>query len=297
MHILQNVEDLRGEHIPAQNGVVGEPLLRSGLLIHVGDLKNPLLQGGDLHGGVAGDGLGGHLLHPHGGGAVFLRGLHQLEGHRLFRPHDVVAQQHGKGLVPHEAAGPADGVAQALRLLLAHIEDVGQVGGPAHLHQLRLLPRLEQAGLQLGVVVKIVVHGRLGPVGDDQDVLDAGGHRLLDDILDHRLVHHGEHLLGDGLGGGEHPGAQPGGGDDGLAYFHKEISFIVLEPRQPLLGDEGAERSDLGQRRNEDRSQNITGYQLPQAHGKCVERIGSGKGTGKTGLKPSHFCPHNNSVA
>ena len=42
-------------------------------------------------------------------------------------------------------------------------------------------------------------------------------HGLLDHVLDRRLVDDRQHLLRLRLGGGEEPGAQPGGGDDGLA--------------------------------------------------------------------------------
>ena len=45
-------------------------------------------------------------------------------------------------------------------------------------------------------------------------------HRLLDHVLDARLVDEREHLLGRRLGGREEAGAEPGGGDDGLADTH-----------------------------------------------------------------------------
>ena len=41
---------------------------------------------------------------------------------------DVVPVEHGKGLISYKLPGAADGVAQALGLLLPHIEDVGQLG-------------------------------------------------------------------------------------------------------------------------------------------------------------------------
>ena len=42
-------------------------------------------------------------------------------------------------------------------------------------------------------------------------------HRLLDHVLDGRLVDDRQHLLGLGLGGRQEAGAEAGGGDDGLA--------------------------------------------------------------------------------
>jgi hypothetical protein len=54
------------------------------------------------------------------------------------------------------------------------------------------------------MIVKIVVHGGFGAVGDDEDVLDAGIDRLLDDILDNGLIHQRQHFLGDRFGSREH---------------------------------------------------------------------------------------------
>ena len=44
-----------------------------------------------------------------------------------------------------------------------------------------------------------------------------GGHRLLDPVLDDRLVDERQHLLGLRLGGGQEARAEAGGGEDGLA--------------------------------------------------------------------------------
>lgn len=178
-----------------------------------------------------------HLLHAHTGGVVLLGSLNELLHHRLAGTHDVVTQEHGKGLVPHKAAGTGDGVAQTLGLLLPDIEDVGQVGGTPDLGQLLLLAGLVQPGLQLGVVVKIVVHGRLGPVGDNQNVLDTGGYGLFDDVLNDRLVHHGQHLLGHRFGGGEHAGAEAGGGNDSFTDLHSEnLQLMRAEDRPRFTG-------------------------------------------------------------
>ena len=48
-----------------------------------------------------------------------------------------------------------------------------------------------------------------------------GGDRLLDRVLDDRLVDERQHLLGLRLGGGQEPGAPAGGGEDGFADAHR----------------------------------------------------------------------------
>ena len=52
---------------------------------------------------------------------------------------------------------------------------------------------------------------------DEDEVLDAGRARLVDDVLDHRPVDDGQHLLRHGLGGGKEARAEPGDGEHGFA--------------------------------------------------------------------------------
>ena len=131
--------------------------------------------------------------------------------------HDVVAEHHREGLVAHVLAGGGDRVAEAERLALAHVVDVGQVGEVEHLGEQRVLALGVEVGLELHAAVEVVLDGLLAAAGDDEDVVDAAPHRLLHHVLDGRLVDHRQHLLRLRLGGGEEPGAQTGGGDDGLA--------------------------------------------------------------------------------
>ena len=53
--------------------------------------------------------------------------------------------------------------------------------------------------------------------GDDDDLLDAGRDRLLDAVLDDRLVDERQHLLGLRLGRGQEPCAPAGGRKDCFA--------------------------------------------------------------------------------
>ena len=57
----------------------------------------------------------------------------------------------------------------------------------------------------------------LAAAGDQDDVVDAGGHRLLDAVLNDRLVDERQHFLGLRLGGRKKAGAETGGREDGLA--------------------------------------------------------------------------------
>ena len=53
-----------------------------------------------------------------------------------------------------------------------------------------------QLQLQLNGAVKVILNGPLVAPCDHDDILDAGINRLLDNILDRRLVHNRQHFLG-----------------------------------------------------------------------------------------------------
>ncbi len=58
---------------------------------------------------------------------------------------------------------------------------------------------------------------RLATAGHHAELLDTGRPRLLDGVLDQRLVYHRQHFLCRRLGGGKETRAQPGNGQNGLA--------------------------------------------------------------------------------
>src|SRR5690349_14537124 len=66
-------------------------------------------------------------------------------------------------------------------------------------------------------MVEMVGNDMLAAAGDEDELLDSGLARLLDGILDHRLVHDRQHLLGDGLGGRQEAGPHAGNGENSLA--------------------------------------------------------------------------------
>ena len=65
----------------------------------------------------------------------------------------------------------------------------------------------------------MVFDGIFAFAGDDDDVLDAGGDALFNDILNLRFVDNGEHLFRLRFGGGEEAGTESSGREHGLAYF------------------------------------------------------------------------------
>ena len=73
----------------------------------------------------------------------------------------------------------------------------------------------------------------LAAAGDDDDLGAAGGDGLFDAVLDQGLVDQAEHLLGDGLGGGQKTSAHASGRKDSLANFHGHLKRSPFRECRP----------------------------------------------------------------
>src|SRR5205085_1438910 len=98
-------------------------------------------------------------------------------------------------LALHKISRLEDGVSEAERLTLADVRDAGELRDGARLPDQPLLAALAQHVLQFERDVEVVLDGGLTAPGDDDDRLDAGQNRLLDDVLDERLINERQHLL------------------------------------------------------------------------------------------------------
>ena len=109
-------------------------------------------------------------------------------------------------------------MAEAEGFLLACIAELARLRQP-------LGDRVKLGGLaldfervvQLVAVIEVILDRRLAPAGHEDEMLDTGGACFLERILNDRLVHHRQHFLGHGLGGGQHPGAKTGHRKHGFA--------------------------------------------------------------------------------
>src|SRR5690606_17144135 len=71
--------------------------------------------------------------------------------------------------------------------------------------------------LQFKRLVEMILDHSLVAPGDENEVLDSGRARLVDDMLDHRPIDDGQHLLRHGLGRGKKAGAEAGHRENRLA--------------------------------------------------------------------------------
>jgi hypothetical protein len=85
-----------------------------------------------------------------------------------------------------------------------------------HLERVQLAT-LSQCGFQLIGDVEMVDQRGLAAAGDQAELVDPGGARLVHRVLDQRLVDDREHLLGHRFRGRQEPRAEPGDGQHGFA--------------------------------------------------------------------------------
>ena len=150
--------------------------------------------------------------------AVFVVGLDHLGEAGLGAMMQHVGQQQGERLVADDLAGAPHGVAEAERRLLAgeaRLAGFGQVAGEQV--ELALLAARGERILEFELAVEMILDHALVAPRDEDHVLDAGGAGFVDDVLDHRPVDDGQHLLRHRLGRGKEPGAEAGHGEHGLA--------------------------------------------------------------------------------
>jgi hypothetical protein len=119
--------------------------------------------------------------------------------------------RHEEGFLAYGRLGAQHRVAEPQRRRLADI-DASRVTGQhtAHLaQQLGFALGLEQL-LEFLVGIEVILDGALGSTGDEHQALGARSERLLDRILDQRLIDHRQHLFRAGLGGRQEARTAPG---------------------------------------------------------------------------------------
>lgn len=142
-----------------------------------------------------------HVHRRHHRTAVLFIYINQLPQTGRTRQDQVVGQQHCKRLVTYQVACAPHRMAKAHRLLLAGIGNLaGSRKPPAQRVQLLMLTALFQRPFKLERMVEMILDRRLVATGDEDDFLDPGIARLFHRVLNQRLVHHRQHLLGQRLG-------------------------------------------------------------------------------------------------
>ncbi len=218
--MFEKVEDLRSQNVTADDRILRGRVRGFGLFHQARNVEQPWLARDRLSvkDSVGGnrrpfDHLGGHDRRLH-----VLEGIHHLLQARGGCINHVVGQDDGEWFIAHKVARHQHGVPQPHRFLLA------DVGEPHHVRNLAAegqkvgLPALLQRALQFVAHVEMVFDGRFAAAGDNHDLVAARGQRLLDTVLDDRLIDQREHFLGNGFRGRQKAGAESRGRKNRLAY-------------------------------------------------------------------------------
>ena len=160
---------------------------------------------------------------------------HLLEAGRV-ADHQIVDQHHRERLVADQMARAPHRMAETERALLPRIGDLARPPAAtiAARRAARSLPRSRKRRFQLVGDVEMVFERALAAAGDEIELLDAGGLRLLDRVMDQRPVDHRQHLLRHRLGRRQDARAEPGHRKHRLAYA------VVHD--SPLYRDVGGQR-------------------------------------------------------
>jgi hypothetical protein len=135
---------------------------------------------------------------------------------------DVVARKTPKGSSPTSARGHQDGVAEAERLALAHVGDLGQLRdgliwpGPR-------LAALFQVVLELEGGVEVVLDRALAAAGHDDDLVQPGGDRTPRPRTGWPACRRAAASPWLGLGGGSGTACRGRPREDGFAYVHRKM--------------------------------------------------------------------------
>ena len=174
--------------------------------------------------------------------AVRLVGLDHLGEAGLDPVMQHVGKQQRERLVADDVACAPDGVPEAERRLLAREAGVARAGKSFRQRRqlLLLVAALRERPVELELDVEVVLDHRLVAAGDENEVLDARGPRLVDHMLDDRPVDDRQHLFRHGLGCGKKARAQSGDGKHGFP------DTFLLRHRAPAKGREKDIQNDAG---------------------------------------------------
>ena len=133
----------------------------------------------------------------------------------------VVGEEDRARLALHQAPRRPHRVAQATRRLLLDVRDVDLFAQPVDFGEdlQQVTPvALSQVVLEVDRAVEVVDDGALAAAGHHDHLLDPARDRLLDAVLDGRLVDERQHLFRLRFGDGQEARAETRGREDRLAH-------------------------------------------------------------------------------
>src|SRR5207253_5755483 len=226
--LFQNRKDRRRQDVAADHGQPRGGLLQRRLLDEVGDFEERRTRRFSGDDPVTGYLLGFDLVHAQDRSAQSVMPFDQLPDGRDRRIEHLITEDHREGFIPDEVLGAEDRVPQSPGVPLADITKICQLRDPADFVEQLLFSAFFEILLQLEGQVEVVFDGPFPSARDDDDVFNAGTDRFLDSILDQWFVDQRQHLFGRGFRGGQEPGSEASGGNDGLRDFPRRHIERIL---------------------------------------------------------------------
>ncbi len=158
-----------------------------------------------------------HTLHREHGPVHLVEHVDQLLHRRRVRIDHIVAEDDREGLVADELARDEHRVPEAERFALADVGEVDQVRDLADFSELIALAARFEEAFELDRHVEMVFDRVLAASRHQDDVVDPGGDRLFDAVLNDRLVDERQHFFRLRFGRRKEARAQAGGGKNGFA--------------------------------------------------------------------------------
>ena len=132
--------------------------------------------------------------------------------------HQIVGEQHCKGLVTDETTGAPHGMTQPQRLLLPHDIDVARRRTGAVERGKRFAAPRHRL-FEFEGMVEMIFDQALAAAGHENELLDARLAGFIDRILNQGPVDDRKHFLWHRLGRRKEPGSKAADGEHGLAYL------------------------------------------------------------------------------
>lgn len=213
-------KDAGGEDVAASHGQGAGSLFGRGLFDDGVDIHHVRVDLGARDDAVLAGVFTRHILHRQDTGTPFVKLLHHLRHDGGLTHHQVIGQQYCKRVIAHQLARTEHGMAQAQGTMLTHVHALHVIGlDAAHQMEQLVLAGGFQLRFQFVGGIEMVLDGALGAAGDEDHLADTGFVGFFYRVLDQRLVYHGQHFLGAGLGGWEEAGAEAGDGEDGFLDY------------------------------------------------------------------------------
>jgi len=130
---------------------------------------------------------------------------------------DGITKRDNEGFVPRKMLCAEDGISKSLLPSLPRVEKMKPETFVFKFSEKVLFSRFAKQADQFSVIVEVIFNRRFASSGHKEHTFETGMLKLLNHILNDRLLAHGQHFLRLRLRGRKQPGAETGDGYHGIS--------------------------------------------------------------------------------